>query len=190
MPDSTPRLGISIPDDVEADDVPAVLMLAFSQMEKAGVPKVATTAERNAKFGGDDEGSVVITTAPFAIWMKTASATWEPIWSQGTWSYVTLQGGWTNVTTGNRLAWKRVANTVYWRGVLRIPSDYVSGTWIPICNVPADARPVSGVQRFPCSGGSVNGTFSLMIDDGTLQGYISNAGSGSWISVPPPYQAV
>lgn len=180
MPEDTPRLQIPIPQGSEADDVGAAMMAAFKVMEQSGVPRVATTTERNAKHNGDATGSMVVTESPLALWMKTDTG-WAQMYGDTGWKSVALLNGW---TAPSPLQYRVKNGVCYWRSVIEPPSDYEAQTPSKICNVPSEARPTTQRRWTVSNKSSVWGTLEII--DGELIGWIDVL-SFAWFGVPDAY---
>lgn len=180
MPDSTPRLQIPIPQGSEADDVGEVMMDAFKVMEQAGVPRVGSTPERDAKHNSDAPGSLVITESPLALWMKSDSG-WKQLHGDSGWKSVTLLNGW---TAPSPLQYRVKDGLVHWRSVIEPPSTYVAQTESVICNVPSEARPPNRRKWTISSNSSVVGTIEIV--SGQMIGWLDQT-SAAWFGVPDCY---
>lgn len=189
MPDYTPILRARVPLDTEASVTPADLMRLGSDLEaKGAIPTVATTAERDADYGGLAAGKLVTTSAPPAVWMKTgpAAGAWSQVWGDTGWIQITnFLNGWQPVLP---VAYRVISGIVYWRGQFQPPAGYLPGTWIPILDVPNIARAPGG-RHFAVSNANialVSAGLRYVVDNARFEGFYGAAG-GYAIPAPHPY---
>lgn len=183
MPDYTPILHSPVPLKLEADDVPAALMAALADNEKASVPTVDTITERDARFNGADITLVSVREPP-SLWAKTGDSSWHKIWSDTGWKRVTLADPWSNVSSANPLSYRVIGSVCYWRGVIR-PERLAADTWTKVCTVPDEALPPAN-QYFPASSGS-DSNFVQRISSGEYQYQSTEGATTVWLPCLPPY---
>jgi hypothetical protein len=93
MPTS-PWSGTPLPDDLDADDVPAVLAAIFDNIDSQFNLVADDNADRDARYALLPAGSVVTTLDSFSMWLKTDDTL--PLWSD-----VLYDSGWVTVGFGS-----------------------------------------------------------------------------------------
>lgn len=198
MPEYTTNAKIPVPLWEEGDNIPPDMKRSFEFIDPMLVLRASSEADRNTRYNGVPVGTLVTCTVDKTLWRKEASG-WSTLWSSSGWSTVTLINGFQTVSTASAPAWRRIGDVVYWRGLIKLPSDYVGyesggspvSGWLDWCTCPADAVPSINGQIFPSYGlAAGENTGGLRYNLGGMS--MASAANGSrniWFGVSMSYPA-